>query len=185
MSRWLPCFVLANQVLRVTIGHGYYLRRVLYCALALFLTGCVVFLWARQVDVLNPVRPPGSAVEIWAPVYSLDTLLPIIDLGQEKSWRLASDRSIRGALVQTYSVIHILSGWLLATPRHRRREQPPASRPITGRDRQPSALACCTRYPASCGVEGRRSPACRPSKDLYITYAPKSCALGVAACHLT
>jgi hypothetical protein len=106
---------LGNQVLRVTIGHGYYPRRVLYCALALFVTGCLVFLWARQIDVLRPVGQRDAAVEIWAPVYSLDTLLPIVDLGQERHWRLVSGASIGGALVQAYLVAHILAGWALAT----------------------------------------------------------------------
>lgn len=106
---------LANQVLRVTIGHGYYPRRVLYCALALFVTGCLVFLWARHANVLIPIRQRNAAPEIWAPVYSLDTLLPIVDLGQEKRWRLVSDGYICGALVQAYLVVHILTGWLLAT----------------------------------------------------------------------
>jgi hypothetical protein len=106
---------LANQILRVTIGHGYYPRRVFYCTLTLVFTGCWVFLWARHMDLLSPVGQHDAAVEIWAPVYSLETLLPIVDLGQEERWRLVSDRSVASAVVQAYVVVHILTGWLLAT----------------------------------------------------------------------
>ncbi len=51
---------------------------------------------------------------------SLDTLIPLIDLGQESAWspspveaRFRDDP--HGWLVQGYLYVHILAGWLLTT----------------------------------------------------------------------
>jgi len=50
----------------------------------------------------------------YAPVYSLDTLLPIIDFHQESAW-VPQDGRVIGYWFPVYFWFHIAMGWLLTT----------------------------------------------------------------------
>ncbi|WP_043663715.1 hypothetical protein [Streptomyces xylophagus] len=85
------------------LGYGYRPARGLFWLLSLWLTGT---LWFAS----NP-PPPLSAEEAphWQPaIYTLDLLLPVLDLGQESAWRTA------GAS-QWIALALVILGWLLAT----------------------------------------------------------------------
>ncbi|WP_030542953.1 hypothetical protein [Streptomyces albus] len=72
----------------------------------------MAFLWAAGALLFSRTRPPAISEEgapHWDPaIYALDLLLPVINLGQDTSWRMTGFH-------QWASVVMILLGWVLAT----------------------------------------------------------------------
>jgi hypothetical protein len=85
-------------VLWLTIGSGYQPLRSLYCLLGLWIIGFLTFGWGYQRQVIVPTDKvayeslasdktlPGQFEPFCAPVYAIDTALPIINLGQRDHW---------------------------------------------------------------------------------------------------
>ena len=73
--------------------------------------------WAGAHGGLRPVAPPPTPTrpQFDALTYDLDTFLPVIDLGQERTWTADSGGSVLARFVSVYSVVHILGGWIVAT----------------------------------------------------------------------
>lgn len=87
----------------VALGYGYRPARGLFWLLSLWLAGSLWF--------ASHPPPPLNAEEAphWQPViYTLDLLLPVLDLGQEAAWRTS------GAS-QWIALSLVILGWLLAT----------------------------------------------------------------------
>lgn len=60
----------------------------------------------------STLRPAYPTLEPW--VYSLDVLVPFVDLHQEDYWR-PDTRASWGLAVQRYLAVHTLLGWIFAT----------------------------------------------------------------------
>jgi hypothetical protein len=99
-----PVIRLASNVLRVGFGYGYRISLALGWLAALWVFGAV---WFAVRPALPPINP-GEQVP-WNPaLYTLDLLVPLVDLGNKNRW-LATGAS-RGIAV-TLTVM----GWILAT----------------------------------------------------------------------
>ena len=128
-----------NWFLGLTLGYGYRVRRVLYCAAAIIGFGILVFWLGHRAGLLSPTfSSPAEAAaagekrldEAFCPwVYSLDTFLPIVELYQEGRWLpnrgggdvatlFWPDRRVGitwGLLVCIWFWLEIGAGWLLTT----------------------------------------------------------------------
>jgi len=128
-----------NWFLWATLGYGYRVRRVLYCAAAVIGFGILFFWLGHGAGLLSPTFP--SAAEAAAPcekrldetfcpwVYSLDTFLPIVNLHQEGRWlpnrggsdvvaTFCPDRYVGitwGDVLCAWFWFEIGAGWLLTT----------------------------------------------------------------------
>jgi hypothetical protein len=94
-----------NWLLYLTVGYGYRTWQAAVWLLGLLLVGTWVFDRAYPVSMVpakQPV-PPFHAL-----VYTLDVLLPIVDLGQQSAWQP------RGAALRWLWVL-IGAGWVLTT----------------------------------------------------------------------
>ncbi|RJQ83448.1 oxidoreductase [Pseudonocardiaceae bacterium YIM PH 21723] len=103
-SRWFGWAIwLGSQLQRFTVGYGYRPMRAL-----VWLVVCAVLgsLWFSG-HVLVPVNEQDHPA--WNPVlYSLDLLVPIVDLGQDNRWRAdGASQWISSGLIAI--------GWILAT----------------------------------------------------------------------
>ncbi|MGL5860182.1 MAG: hypothetical protein ACRCY9_02860, partial [Phycicoccus sp.] len=88
---------------RVTVGYGHRPGRALFWLAGLWALGGTWFA-ANELEPVDPARAP-----VWNPwLVAADTVLPVVDLGQDGSWRLA------GAS-QWVSVALLAAGWVLAT----------------------------------------------------------------------
>jgi hypothetical protein len=103
-----------SWLLSVTVGYGYMIWRGVLLMAALAGIGTAVFAWAKahhhmialRASQLSPAERPVPHFHAW--LYSLDTVLPIINLGQKNFW------SPTGA-TQVWYACSVLSGWLLGT----------------------------------------------------------------------
>jgi hypothetical protein len=87
----------------VTVGYGYRPGRAAVWMAVLWAVG-TVFFSQHPPTPLDPSQPPH-----WnAPLYALDLLLPVIDLGQDSAW------NPRGG-AQWAAAALVLLGWVLAT----------------------------------------------------------------------
>lgn len=139
------------SLLRVAIGYGYAPRRALGWLLTFWLAGAVLFGLANHVTQpdtaladrllvparMNAFRPAANIqhpppVPVHYPrfqsmIYSLDTLIPFLDLDQEDYWlpNASAGRSwialpllgsiTSGNIVRWYLWLHIAAGWLFGT----------------------------------------------------------------------
>jgi hypothetical protein len=87
----------------VAVGYGYRPLRAASWLLALLVVGSVLYAGADLAEVT-----PGQATDFQPIVYTLDLLLPIVDLGQERAFQPAGAR-------QWLAYLLIAAGWLLAT----------------------------------------------------------------------
>jgi hypothetical protein len=87
----------------VTLGYGYRPWRALVWLAVLLAAGSIAFDIHRP-----PPLQPGSAPHFNPVVYTLDLLLPLVDLGQKHAFDPA------GAL-QWLSYLLVASGWVLVT----------------------------------------------------------------------
>ncbi|WP_433219797.1 hypothetical protein ACQP00_16215 [Dactylosporangium sp. CS-047395] len=87
-----------------TIGFGYRPARALLWLLAVFGAGASWFAWSGPLD---PVKPGESPT--WDPLlYTLDLLVPLVDLGHEHAWNpTGADKAV--------AVLIMAVGWVLAT----------------------------------------------------------------------
>ena len=121
----------AGFLYRITVGYGYRLQLALYWLLGLWLAGLVVFSFFAPEQTPNPIPVRGSgglttgcvvaadadpvAVQpgycgTFSPaLYSLDLLVPVVDLGQKSSWHYHNEA------MQLVSDILQVAGWILAT----------------------------------------------------------------------
>jgi hypothetical protein len=121
----------AGLLYRITVGYGYRLHLALYWLLGLWLAGLVVFSFfapaARPeptpvVDaagrtsecVVDPAADPvavqpGYCGRFSPALYSLDLLVPVVDLGQKSAWHYRNE-----ALLVFADVLQV-AGWILAT----------------------------------------------------------------------
>jgi hypothetical protein len=101
-----------GELLRWSIGYGYYPYRTFIGALVFILVGWWIFNYGFQHGMLLPTD--DKELPFNALVYSLDTFLPIIDFHQEAAW-MPKDDSLFGSGVRVYFWIHIAAGWILTT----------------------------------------------------------------------
>ncbi|MFG2007243.1 hypothetical protein ACGFNU_49645 [Spirillospora sp. NPDC048911] len=93
---------LANWVLYLTVGYGYRTWLAAVWLAALLAVGSAVF---AQAD-MEQADPKGPRFHAFA--YTLDVLLPIVDLGQQKAWN-------PGGTAVYWSWALIAAGWILTT----------------------------------------------------------------------
>jgi hypothetical protein len=100
-------------VFGATIGYGYSLRRLFWCGVAMVAIGTAFFWWAGQA---GQMQAPGvtDPPDFCPPVYSLDSLLPVVDLYQERYWR-PHPGGLPGCIAGVYLWFHVSLGWMLAT----------------------------------------------------------------------
>jgi len=101
---------LGALVLKLAVGYGYRPLRVLVPIAFMLLVGWFVFSYGHEHDSFAPgarVHPPFHPL-----AYSLDSLVPFIDLGQEKAWTISTAEA---GWLATYYWIHVCMGWLLSS----------------------------------------------------------------------
>jgi hypothetical protein len=94
-----------NWLLYLTVGYGYRTWQAGLWLLGLFLIGTGVFANAYPAHMIVIKHPP---MPFNAPIYTLDVLVPIINLGQQDSWQP------RGIALGVYWTLIIL-GWGLTS----------------------------------------------------------------------
>jgi hypothetical protein len=94
-----------NWLLYLTIGYGYRTWLAGLWLLGLMLAGAAVFAHAYPAEMIATSRHP---MPFNAPIYTLDVLLPIINLGQQDSWQPT------GIALWVYWALIIL-GWALTS----------------------------------------------------------------------
>jgi len=105
-----------DRFLGFTVGHGHRVWYLSFPALFFFLLGTFIFQQAKSADLIVPACANADAaaqrVGRFCPwMYSLDVLLPVVNLHQEEVWR--PDPTNR--LLRWYFWAQILAGWFLAT----------------------------------------------------------------------
>jgi hypothetical protein len=88
----------------VAIGFGYRPARALLWLIVVLAAGGGWFAWTGP---LRPVKPGEGPT--WDPLlYTLDLLVPLVDLGHERAWDpVGADKAV--------AVVVIAAGWILAT----------------------------------------------------------------------
>ena len=100
-----------------TIGYGYDVSRALWCILGLILIGSFLFIrggperrgWIISTEVHPERYRPFNGF-----IYSLETLLPLVDLYQAKHW-VPDAQSKAGKYLRLYLWGHTLLGWFFAS----------------------------------------------------------------------
>jgi len=97
-----------NSLLRWTVGYGYRTWQAGGWLLRLLVVGAAIFAWAYPGDMALAKKQgdPLPAFQPW--VYSLDVLLPVVNLHQEEFW-------IPQGVARWWAWFSILAGWLLTT----------------------------------------------------------------------
>jgi hypothetical protein len=105
-----------NRFLAATIGNGHQIWRALVWALVIIIVGGTMFKIAdQQLQIVVPAdtsKPAMQPFNAWA--YSLDVFLPVVDLYQEKGYRLSPVAPWQN-LFLVWTSFEILSGWLLTS----------------------------------------------------------------------
>jgi hypothetical protein len=96
-----------NRFMDWTVRYGYHTWRAIYALLAVMVIGWVVFAWASW-DHLEPTRSKDQLPQFAPWMYSIDSVLPVINLGQESAW------APTGAAQYWYAA-SVLAGWILGT----------------------------------------------------------------------
>ncbi|HEX8307616.1 MAG TPA: hypothetical protein VF645_04280 [Allosphingosinicella sp.] len=111
-----------DYLLDLLSGYGYRPIRPLLSLITLFAVGAIVFQIGRSEGVfcpadtlrqatpcvVKPAHPTFNPV-----IYSLETLVPVGDFGQKRTWIIRGDRSA-SIWITIYSVFHRALGWLFA-----------------------------------------------------------------------
>jgi hypothetical protein len=97
-----------SSLLRWTVGYGYRTWQAGLWLLGLLAVGAAIFASAHPGDMALAKKPgdPLPAFQPW--VYSLDALLPVVNLHQEEFW-------IPEGAARWWAWFSILAGWLLTT----------------------------------------------------------------------
>jgi hypothetical protein len=97
------------------IGHGYLTHRVLYYTAGMVVVGAIVFGLAFDRSCLTYVGPKETSGEPFNSVmYSLDSLVPLVDFHVESKW-YPNGTGGASTAVRYYFWFHIFSGWVLST----------------------------------------------------------------------
>jgi hypothetical protein len=107
----------------VTVGYGYRLYNALFIVVALGVIGTILFRYAQSHDLMlsTDATPPGSVradhctkyYPCFTPyIYSLQLLLPVVNLNQTNFW-LPNSFSGWGVVLLAYTWFTIIFGWLL------------------------------------------------------------------------
>jgi hypothetical protein len=119
LSRWW------NKFLSVTVGHGYKPWRIAIILVIVVLLA-TAFFWLSPAnramapamndapDATSSQNCTGNYECFSAPIYSLDVLLPVVDLRQESNWR-PTPGGPWGWPARVATWILIVIGWLLTT----------------------------------------------------------------------
>ncbi|GIM95313.1 hypothetical protein [Paractinoplanes toevensis] len=127
--RW--SLAVAGFLYRITVGYGYRLQLALYWLAGLWLAGFLVFGLLAPAERPDPmpvvdargntsecvVRPaadpvadqPGYCGRFSPGLYTMDLLVPVVDLGQKSSWHYRSET------MQIVADVLQVAGWILAT----------------------------------------------------------------------
>jgi hypothetical protein len=100
--------------LRVTIGHGYRPWRALGWLALMLAVGSGVFWYAGAAGAMAPARDAAGTFHFHPVVYSLDALLPVLDLQQERYW-FPNLWHASGWWIRGYLWAHISMGWVLVS----------------------------------------------------------------------
>jgi hypothetical protein len=87
----------------ITVGYGYRPRRALSWLALLLIAGSIVFSVAPP-----PALQAGTAPHFNGVIYTLDLMLPVVNLGQKYAFN-------PGGAEQWLSYVLIAAGWTLAT----------------------------------------------------------------------
>ncbi|MBE9136459.1 hypothetical protein IQ254_04465 [Nodosilinea sp. LEGE 07088] len=144
-----------NRCLGITIKHGYQPLRALWISVVIISSGIALFHLGYKYGLIEPseleaysianpetmsspadslseedgqVRQSLAYPEFFAPTYSLDVFLPVIDLHQSSYWMPKASRGCKilkidfllldvrcGGLLLVYFWIHILLGWVFTS----------------------------------------------------------------------
>jgi hypothetical protein len=99
----------------LTISFGYRPWKALSWMIIPWIAGAVIFKLAWTHHAMQPTESANGSLRFCSPLYSLDTLLPIADLGQKTHWLPNPSFGIPGYLAWLYRPVHILLGWTLMT----------------------------------------------------------------------
>jgi hypothetical protein len=114
LDLWERCW---NWTTWLTIGYGYSPGRALIFIIAFVILGTVVFWWGHKIGAITPTD--NDELSHCQPfncfVYSLETFLPLVELGQAKHWRPDSQDSISGRRLRVYLWGHIMLGWFFTS----------------------------------------------------------------------
>jgi hypothetical protein len=91
--------------LDAAVGYGYRTRRALGALLAVIGIGWLMFALASW-DHLREIKTQRPQFEPW--LYSIDAVLPVINLGQESAW------APTGLVFEIWYAFSVIAGWLLS-----------------------------------------------------------------------
>jgi hypothetical protein len=118
-QRWWTS--LWSWILRATIGYGYNTWNAIVFSTILLLFGSSYFTYANSRN--NPrwiisTEDSEEKSETYKPfsgiIYSLETLLPFVELYQAKHW-VPNAQSPGGRILRRYLWVHTLLGWFFAS----------------------------------------------------------------------
>ena len=138
---WQPCGCLARVrlrrawrwVLKITVGYGYESQRAFYWAIAIIGLGAGLYAKGYREGLIAPRdmtayrvfletgKPPPFYPRFHAFLFSLDTFLPIIDLGLRGTWTASHSRnsdqtsSWYANFLPHWTWIEKILGWTLTT----------------------------------------------------------------------
>jgi len=102
----------------ISTRYGYSMNRLFWTSIVFFIAGIFIFCIANDQGIMHfPSSTLHQAdLEFNSVLYSLDTLLPIVDLNQEKYWvPVYQAESAWSQITYVYLPIQILMGWFLTT----------------------------------------------------------------------
>lgn len=120
-------------ILRLFIGYGYRPWYAVLWGLGVVTIGSFLFRYGYDLGVMTPTKaqayvtfeksavnerhgePPPYYPRFVAPVYSLDTFLPILNLGEKSYWEPNPKEGAWGTRLRIWLWIQIVLGWLLTT----------------------------------------------------------------------
>jgi hypothetical protein len=97
-----------NRFLGLTVGYGYQVWRGALVLGLFVLAGWPIFAWAKAHHHMNALHKEQPQPQFHALLYSLDTVLPVINLGQKGYWSPTG-------LAQSWYVLSVLAGWIMVT----------------------------------------------------------------------
>lgn len=109
-----------SWALDVTVGYGHRTGRALAALLVLWALGAGAYRAAWEDGAIQHDRStvegrcPADAPCFQPVVFSLDTLVPVVSLGQDSAWHVSSDVR-RGPLYEWLQWSQIVLGWVLST----------------------------------------------------------------------
>ena len=102
-----------HRLLGKTIGHGYRSELAVVWLFLVWAIGCLVF-WAALGANAVAGQSEDDRPTFFVLFYSLDALLPLVDLHQETYWQM-TPTDLVGTIAYVYLRLHILFGWALST----------------------------------------------------------------------